>query len=142
MRYDRLIVFTDGGAFNNPGPAGIGIVIANQQGKKLLEISKFIGFATNNQAEYQAVVFALKTVLEKFKAKNIQVLLDSNLVCQQLRGNYKVKNQGLKPLYNKVKELQCNFELVLFDHIPREKNKDADKLVKKAIKNHLKNEKK
>ena len=138
MNPERLIIFSDGGAFNNPGPAGIGLVFVNLKGEKLWQFSKFIGFKTNNQAEYEAVIEALKLAKTKFQAKQVQILLDSKLICEQLKGNFRIKNNQLKSLNNLAKNLQLNFEVVFFEHIPREQNKIADFLVKKAIKNYLK----
>ncbi len=134
---DRLIIFCDGGAYNNPGPAAVGVVFYNQEGKKLLQASKFIGNTTNNQAEYQAVILALQIAKIKFAVKQIHFFLDSKLVVEQLNGNYKIKNKGLKPLYFEVKKMQLNFPLVLYDYVPREKNRVADKLVKTEIKKYL-----
>ncbi|MFH1392418.1 MAG: ribonuclease HI family protein [bacterium] len=115
-------IFTDGGARGNPGPAAIGVVI----GKK--KYSKCLGITTNNQAEYQAVIFAL----EKAKEINLQELeinLDSELVCKQLNHEYRVKNKGLQPLFIKAWNLSLDFKKIIFKHIPREQNKEADKLV-------------
>ena len=137
MEEEKLIIFCDGGAYKNPGPAAVGIVFYNQKGEELLQSSKFIGNATNNQAEYRAVILSLQTAKIKFSPKEIQFFIDSKLVVEQLNGNYKIKNQGLKPLYYLVKQLQLNFPLVLYNHIPREKNKLADKLVKIEMKKHL-----
>lgn len=141
MKQDKLIIFCDGGAYNNPGPGAVGIVFYNQKGEKLFTASKFIGQVTNNQAEYQAVIEALEIAREKFNPIEIQFFLDSQLIVEQLNGNYKIKNQGLKPLYYKVKELQLGFPLIMYQYIPREKNHLADKLVKNEIKNYLKKEK-
>jgi ribonuclease HI len=137
MKAKRLIIFCDGGAFNNPGPAAIGIIFYNENGKKLLEFSKFLGRATNNQAEYQAVIHAFEIAKKKFQPKEIQFFIDSKLIVEQLNGNYKLKNQNLKPLYYLAKEWQLNFPLVLYNYIPREKNQLADKLVKAEIKRNL-----
>ncbi len=137
MKAKKLIIFCDGGAYNNPGPAAVGIVFYDNQGKEILKVSKFIGDNTNNQAEYQAVILALEVAKLKFSPSEIQFFLDSKLVVEQLAGNYKIKNQGLKPLYFQAKQLQLNIPLVLYNYIPREKNTLADKLVKNEIKKHL-----
>jgi len=137
MEAKKLIIFCDGGAYNNPGPAAVGIVFYNNQGKEILKVSKFLGKSTNNQAEYQAVILALKIARAKFFPNQIQFFLDSKLIVEQLSGNYKIKNQGLKPLYFQAKKLQLNFPLVLYNYIPREKNILADKLVKNEILRHL-----
>jgi ribonuclease HI len=137
MKQDKLIIFCDGGAYNNPGPAALGIVFYNEKGEKLYEHSKFLGNATNNQAEYQAVIHALEIAKEKFDPNMIQFFIDSKLVVEQLNGNYKLKNFGLKPLYYSVKKLQLNFPIVIYNHIPREKNELADELVKKEINRNI-----
>jgi ribonuclease HI len=131
---EKLYIFTDGGARNNPGPAGIGVVIYNRNHKLLQKLHKYIGIATNNQAEYQAVIFALETVIEKYQTQNIEFYLDSQLVVEQLCGRYKVKNENIVPLFKKTKDLIQKIPKVTFEHITRDKNKIADALVNKAIK--------
>lgn len=139
----KFYVYTDGGARSNPGPAGIGVVILSQDKKVLKRIGKFIGNKTNNQAEYAAVIEAMKA-LNTFKKDNlicpeVEFYLDSQLVVEQLSGNYKIKNEGLKPLYwdirEKIIDLGCKIK---FSYIPREQNKEADKLVNIAIDKALK----
>lgn len=134
----KLTINCDGGARGNPGPAGIGILI-NQNAKcKNIEISKYIGTATNNQAEYQAVIEALKYIDSNFPKSAIEAdfLLDSQLVVEQLNGNYKIKNEGLKPLFWQIRELLMQIGgKVSFTHIRREQNAQADKLVNEAIDN-------
>ncbi len=129
----KLITFTDGGSRGNPGPAACGAVIKNEIGEILLQSSKYIGKATNNQAEYRALILALEKLLELYKKerKNIdlQCYLDSELVVKQLKKEYRMKNEGLKPLFYQVCDLILNFHSVKFIHIPREENKLADKLV-------------
>lgn len=129
----KLSIYTDGGARGNPGPAACGVVIKNEKGVLILEASKYIGNATNNQAEYEALVLALEKAKEIFKlgsgAKNIECFLDSELVVKQLNREYKIKNEGLKPLFMKVSNLIPDFSSVKFIHIRREKNKLADRLV-------------
>lgn len=135
-------VYTDGGARGNPGPAGIGVVISNSQGKVVKEISKSIGLATNNQAEYWAVIFALEALIDFPESKKVNFFLDSKLVVEQINGNYKIKNLGLKPLYERVKSLVKQLGIdVVFEHVPRRKNKRADELVNEAIDKALKNSK-
>ena len=145
---EKLIIYSDGGARGNPGPAGIGIVIEirnpNDEIRKQT-ISKFIGTATNNQAEYQAVIEALKWVLNHFALTSevrvgVEFFLDSQLVVEQLNGNYKLKNEGLKPLFWEIRELIMKLGgRVSFKYIPREKNKEADKLVNKVLDEKSKN---
>lgn len=134
-----LIIYTDGGARGNPGPAGSGAVIYNAKKEVLKTISKSLGVTTNNQAEYWAIIFALegaqKIVKEKkIKHLSIQLYLDSQLIEQQMLGNYQVKNQGLKPLFVQVQKLIGDLGgNVKFSHVPRRENKEADRLVNEAI---------
>ena len=145
----NLEVYCDGGSRGNPGPAAVGIVIKkdnqiNRESGKQIEISKYIGKATNNQAEYRAVIEALQYINETYGDNDIEVnfLLDSKLVVEQLNQRYKLKNEGLKPLFfeihNLIKKLS---KKISFTHIPREKNVEADKLVNVAIDKVQKTEK-
>lgn len=141
----KLKIYADGGARGNPGPAACGAVIRNEKNEIILEISKYIGNATNNQAEYSALILALEKAKEIFKLseknkffvskedKNLECYLDSELVVKQLNREYKVKNAGLKPLFMKVGNLISDFNSVKFIHIPREQNKLADKLVNREL---------
>jgi ribonuclease HI len=133
---ETFLVYCDGGAINNPGPAGIGVVIKNEEGKIFKKISEYIGKATNNQAEYRAVIKALEIVkeLKSEEVKECKMFLDSELIVNQLNFKYKVKNSELQPLFLKVHNLVVKIGNVRFFHIPREQNKEADKLVRKAIK--------
>jgi ribonuclease HI len=130
--HDKLTIYSDGGARGNPGPGGIGAVIYDKDGHKLAEISEFIGKCTNNQSEYRAILAAIKKAKE-FKAEQLDCYLDSELVVKQLKGEYKVKNTELAPLFVKVYNETLNFQKVNFHHIPREKNKEADKLANQAM---------
>lgn len=126
-----LTIYTDGGARNNPGPAGIGVVI--KEGRKVVErYCEYIGKATNNQAEYQAVIAGLQRAKE-LGAKEAHCYLDSELVVNQLNRRYRVKDKDLAPLFVKVWNLSLDFQKVIFIAIPREKNKEADKLVNEAL---------
>lgn len=128
-------IYTDGGARGNPGPAGVGVVIQDDKKETIQEIKKYIGESTNNQAEYWAVIFALEWILENKKESEVKVthFLDSQLIEQQLKGNYKVKNEGLKPLFLRVNELIKKIGEVEFTHVFRRHNKRADQLVNEAI---------
>ena len=128
----KLIIYTDGGARGNPGPSGIGAVILDDKKNLIAEISEYIGEATNNQAEYRAVVAAIKKAKE-LGAMEIQFYLDSQLVVEQLNGNYKVKNKGLQPLFVSIYNDSLSFKKVSYSHIPREQNKEADKLANMAM---------
>lgn len=128
----KISLYVDGGARGNPGPAGLGVVIFDTAGKKLKEFNKYLGIATNNIAEYNAVIYGLQEALIE-KAEEIELCLDSELVAQQLKGEYRVKDSKLKPLFEQALHLISGFKKIDIKHIPREKNKEADKLVNKAI---------
>jgi len=139
----EIYLYTDGGALHNPGPAGIGAVIKLKNRfslKTLHKISRYLGNSTNNQAEYQAVIEALSWVYSNIKTitptepSSIKVFLDSELVCNQLNFKYKVKDPKLQPLFLRAYNLARSLNRVSFFHINREENKEADRLVKQAIK--------
>lgn len=132
MAYEKLIIYTDGGARGNPGPAGIGCVVLDEQGNAVEEISEYIGEATNNQAEYRALIAGL-TKAKDLGAKEIEFFLDSELVVKQLNREYKVKDKDLAVLFVKAYNLTLSFKKVIFKHIRREKNELADRLVNLAL---------
>ena len=132
MFKNKLIIYTDGGARGNPGPAGIGGVIYNQNKKIIAEVSQYLGESTNNQAEYKALIITLQKVL-KLGASEVDCYLDSELVVKQLRHEYKVKNKDLAPLFLQVYNLSLNFQKISFNHVPREQNKKADQLANQAM---------
>ena len=132
MTSEMIKIFSDGGARGNPGPAGVGAVIYSDNGEVLAEVSEYLGIATNNQAEYKALIFALKRAKE-MGAKKIMCYLDSELVVKQLNREYKVKNKDLAPLFLEVHNLSINFKNISYHHIPREENKAADKLANIAM---------
>ncbi|MFA7169230.1 MAG: ribonuclease HI family protein [Candidatus Paceibacterota bacterium] len=126
----KLITYTDGGSRNNPGPAACGIVIQNEKEEIIFTGSKFLGTATNNQAEYGALVLALEKAREILQGGGEVVChLDSELVVKQLKREYKVKDEKMKEAFAKVCKLCLDFDKVEFVHVRREKNKLADKLV-------------
>lgn len=134
----KLIIYTDGGARGNPGPAAIGVVITNEKGELVKKYSQTIDEATNNEAEYRAVIFALKKIKalfggKKAKQMEIEVRLDSELAAKQLNHQYKIQEENLQPLFIKVWNLIMDFKTVGFKYIPREKNKEADRLVNEAL---------
>ncbi len=135
---EYLSIFTDGGSRGNPGPAAIGFVIKDNQGKVLRRQGKFIGRATNNVAEYTAVIGALKA-LEKLRLNEkvkINFYLDSLLVVNQLNGCYKIKNATLKNLFLDVRRLEAETKSeIIYRHIPRERNVAADTLVNQSLDN-------
>jgi ribonuclease HI len=128
----KLKIYTDGGARGNPGPAGCGVVVYNAQDKKIEEDFSFIDRATNNQAEYEALILGLKKAKE-LKATEVDCYSDSKLIVEQLNHNYKIKNPALGFLFIKVWNLSQSFKKVQFFYIPREQNKEADKLVNQVI---------
>ncbi|HEY4525761.1 MAG TPA: ribonuclease HI family protein [Candidatus Paceibacterota bacterium] len=124
----KITVHTDGGSRGNPGPAAIGVVIGGK------EYGEYLGVKTNNQAEYQAVVFAfkkMKQILGKKKTKETEVIfkLDSELVVKQINGQYKILEPDLQPLFLEIWNARLDFKKVEFSHVPREENKIADKIV-------------
>ena len=129
---EKVIAYTDGGSRGNPGPAAAGFVLSDTDGTPLVRKAFFIGKATNNAAEYHAVLIALEELLVA-GVRSIVLYTDSQLVARQLNGIYKVKDEGLKKIYLKVKDKLRDFEKMTILHIPREKNKEADRLANKAI---------
>lgn len=132
MTMKKYIIFTDGGARGNPGPAGIGAVLLDENNGVLKEISEYIGHTTNNQAEYQALCAALHAAHDD-GATDVVCYLDSELVVKQMQGKYKVRDAGLQIQFVKAWNIASTFRHISFHHIPREKNKHADKLVNQAI---------
>lgn len=128
----KLVIYTDGAARGNPGPAGIGVVIKNDKGEVLHEISSFLGQATNNVAEYNALITALEKAVT-LNAQQVELFTDSELVVKQIKGEYRVKNEGLKPLYRKAKDLIQQLGNFTITHVPREKNMEADRLANQGI---------
>ncbi len=127
----ELKIYTDGASRNNPGEAGAGVFIV-WDGKPLETIARYLGRTTNNIAEYNAAIIGLERAME-LGASNVKLHADSELLVKQLNGQYRVKNEGLKPLYVKVKELIAKIGKVEVQYIPREMNKEADALANKAI---------
>jgi len=124
-----LIAYTDGASLGNPGPMGIGVVLY-REGFRIEELSEYIGDGTNNIAEYTAVIRALETA-HRLGDKTVHIKSDSQLIVRQLNGEYKVKDPKLRPLKKQVEDLCYGIE-VEFEHIPREKNTEADDLSKEG----------
>ena len=125
-------LYCDGAARGNPGPASAGAVLKNEKGEIVEEVSEYLGETTNNQAEYQALLFGLKKAI-KHKVKNLEIFLDSELVVKQLNKLYKVKHPALIPLFQEVTKLLQEIPNFKIQHIPREKNEEADLLANRAI---------
>lgn len=137
----NILVFTDGGARGNPGPAALGVYIEDELGNPLAKIGKRLGVATNNVAEYSAIIEGLLWVLknkEKLIPEKIFFYMDSQLAYSQIAGLYKVKNAKLRELIFKIRELEASIKIPIFySHIPREKNTKADFMVNLALDNML-----
>ena len=130
----KITIYTDGGSRGNPGPAACGFVIASDNGKQLVAKGLFLGKATNNIAEYTGVLKALQHAKE-IRANEIQLFSDSELIVKQINGQYRVKNAGLKEYYNQIMNILSGFESWQVTHVYRDKNKEADTLVNKALDN-------
>lgn len=122
-----ITAFFDGGARGNPGPAGYGVYIVDDHGEVQAELSGALGIATNNVAEYNGLIAALQWAADR-DLKQLAIKGDSLLLVEQMRGNYKVKNAGLKPLYLRARMLVMQIGDVTFEHVRREQNTEADRL--------------
>ncbi|MEW6075988.1 MAG: ribonuclease HI family protein [Candidatus Omnitrophota bacterium] len=127
----ELAIYIDGASKGNPGPSGIGVVIC-EKGETIKNVSSYIGKGTNNVAEYTALIFGLQQALI-LKAEKVKVHSDSQLLCRQLKGEYKIKNQNLIGLYNQAVGLIAAFKDVEIQNIPRQQNKGADRLANQAV---------
>ncbi len=132
MSTDKLTIYTDGAARGNPGPAAIGVVIADEGGKTIATIGRTLGTKTNNQAEYTAVIEGLEKAIS-LGAKQVLLKSDSELVVKQLMGRYKVKNADLREMYQRVVKLTGQLKKFTAVNIPREQNRQADGLCNKAL---------
>jgi ribonuclease HI len=131
-----LQLYTDGASRGNPGEAGAGIAILDDQGKEIVATGKYLGKCTNNEAEYRALLYGL-TKCAEFGSGRINVYLDSELIVKQIHGMYKVKHPGLKKLYDEAMQRVADFAAVQVAHVRREKNSRADELANQAIDKHL-----
>jgi ribonuclease HI len=127
-----LIAHSDGGARGNPGPAGYGVVIKDETGKSVAQLSEYLGHQTNNFAEYQGLIAALEYALQH-GPKALKLISDSELLVRQIKGIYKVKNATLQNLHARAKELIAQLEWFSIGHALRENNRDADRLANQAI---------
>jgi ribonuclease H / adenosylcobalamin/alpha-ribazole phosphatase len=127
-----VVVWTDGGARGNPGPAGYGAVVTTPSGEVLAELAEGIGWATNNVAEYRGVIAGLRRAME-LGACRVRVRADSLLVVNQQKGLWKVKNAALRPLWEETARLAREFDRVVWEHVPREGNRHADALANRAM---------
>lgn len=135
----KIIVYTDGGSRGNPGPGAIGILFFNEKGQIIKKYSEFLGEnITNNEAEYKAVIFALKKFKQLFgkkltKNSEVELRTDSELLIKQLKGEYKILEPKIQPLFLKAWNLNLDFKKVKFRLISRDKNKEADRLVNEVL---------
>ncbi len=129
---ERLLIYIDGAARGNPGPAGIGVIIQDENKKRIKEYKRHIGNATNNTAEYTALIYALQEA-HMLGVKKVTLHTDSELVANQLKGEFRVKNKSLKLLFDQAIHLINGFEKVEVKRIDRSLNKDADRLANAAI---------
>jgi ribonuclease HI len=129
----RLLIYTDGAARGNPGPAGAGAVLRDaSSGEIVAEIARFLGIRTNNYAEWTAVELALAKAL-RLGAKQVDLRMDSELVARQISGRYRVKHPDLKPIHARVMAMLARLDAYTVGHVPRELNKEADRLSNVAI---------
>jgi len=131
-RFPEYFIQADGASRGNPGEAGIGAVIADARGRTIKELKYFLGMATNNVAEYRAVILALQKALD-LGAGSVTVYLDSELVVRQLRGEYKVRESHLRLLHREASDILSRFSEYHIHHVPREENRRADQLANEAI---------
>lgn len=132
----KLRMFTDGASRGNPGEAGIGVLIEDESGHIVKKLARYLGKATNNQAEYTALIDGLKAAAE-LGAEEVSIFADSELVVKQMKGEYKVKNADLQEKHGEAKRVAAGFKKVYYTYIPREKNKEADALANEAIDKRL-----
>ena len=144
---EKIIIYTDGGSRGNPGPAAVGVVICNDQGQRIKEYNQMLAeISTNNEAEYEAVIFGFKKMKqlfgkEKTKKLNVEFRVDSELVASQLAGEYKINEERMQLLFMRVWNLRFDFGKITFKAIPREQNQRADELVNQALDGKGENEK-
>jgi len=138
----KIIIYTDGGSRGNPGKAAIGVVFCNEKEQMIKEFGEYLGDnLTNNDAEYQAVIYALK----KFKAlfgkamaavADVEIRSDSELLVNQMNAKYKIENENIQKFFIEIWNLKIDFKSVKFKAIPREKNREADRMVNEALDSH------
>lgn len=134
----KIVIYTDGGSRGNPGPAAIGVILTDEKGKMIKEYAEKIGRTTNNEAEYEAVIFALQKAKllfgkRKIKTMEVEIKMDSEFVTKQLNNEYKILDRKIEQLFLKTWNLKVNFNKVKFTHISRNKNLEADRLVNQAL---------
>ena len=144
--FSKVIINIDGGSRGNPGPAAFGVVIIDEKGNTLKRYSQYIGRATNNEAEYQGLIFALKKAKALFGRQSIKTLpveirSDSELLVKQMKGEYKVVEPKIQPLFLTAWNLRVDFKNLKFSLIPRQANKEADRLINEVLDAQVKTQK-
>jgi len=140
----KIVIYTDGGSRGNPGKAGIGVVFCNEKGQVIKKYGEYLGDnLTNNDAEYQAIIFALKkfkTIFGKAisETSDVEIRSDSELVVKQLNGDYRLTDPKIQQFFIEIWNLKFDFKSIKFKHIPREKNSEADRLVNETLDGELK----
>jgi ribonuclease HI len=129
---DALVANIDGGARGNPGPAAYGVVVRNSKGEVLAELSDYLGLQTNNYAEYSGLLAALEYAVQQ-KLTSLKIFSDSELLVRQMQGRYKVNNPTLQELFARAKSLAAKLKYFSIEHVLRERNKEADRLVNKVL---------
>jgi ribonuclease HI len=137
---DRLVIYIDGASRGNPGRAGAGIWITDREGRKISEVSRYLGHKTNNEAEYWALLLGLREA-KRLGGNTLQIYTDSELVERQIKGVYRVKDLNLKALHQTVLQSLKTFSSFEIESIPREENKEADRLANQAIQRRIAKEK-
>ncbi len=137
LNYPHLISYTDGGSRGNPGPAAFGYVLKTPEGETVAGHGEYIGVTTNNQAEYKAILAAIRKARE-LGAETLEMRMDSELAMKQLTGEYRVKDAGLASIYMLIHNEKLSFKKITFKHVRREFNKEADAEVNKALDRHQK----
>ena len=132
MAEDRWVVYSDGASRGNPGPAAIGAAVFDAAGREVHAVSRRIGRATNNEAEYRAAIAGLEAALA-LGARDVELVMDSELVVRQLNMRYKVRNPALRRLFGRIKDLQWRFASFQVRHVRREENRRADELANLAF---------
>lgn len=142
----KIIIYVDGGSRGNPGPAGVGVVFCNEKGQVFKKYSQFIGRRTNNEAEYEACIFALKKFKAVFgkklaKKTEIEIRSDSEFLIKQLKGEYKILKPEIQKLFLELWNLRLDFASVKFRKVARKRNKEADRLVNEVLDKEKKEQK-
>ena len=127
-----IVAYIDGGARGNPGPAGYGVRVEDEQGTLIEEFNGFLGTSTNNVAEYNGLLAALRYA-RQHGHRRVHIKSDSELLVKQMRGEYRVKNPGLQPLYQEARTIASDLERIVYEHVRREQNKEADRLANLAM---------